>query len=143
MPYCPRCQTNYPDGTRVCWPCRSHLLEGRAEEPESNGAENDGDVGWSKLVPVYRAPDELSALRIHSILEEAGILARIQSGQIPWIDGVMSNIQGYWGRVLVRPEEREAAEELVEAYVDSLRRGTAADEAGREPGGGRTGPEPG
>ena len=44
----------------------------------------------------------------------------MESAQVPWIDGVRANGEGYWGRVLVHPAEREAARELVAGYLASL-----------------------
>jgi hypothetical protein len=126
MPYCPRCLAEYQEGEEACWSCRVQLAHGSLDERVRDAAHGESDGSetpsrdWVKLVAAYLAPDELSALRIQALLEEAGIEARVESVQIPWIDGVMSNIKGYWGRVLVRPEDAEASRELVADYVASL-----------------------
>ena len=116
MPYCPSCKTRYDDGAEACWRCRVRLvaeLPGGAGEPPSSRRA-------SGPVPIYEAPDEFSALRVQALLEGAGMIAVVESAQIPWIDGVLANIKGSWGRVLVHPADREAARELVAGYRASL-----------------------
>lgn len=127
MPYCPRCLEQYDESLRVCWPCRVFLLEGEGATAPGEGETVEGEgaprAEWAALVPVYRAPDELSALRVKALLEEAGLHATVRSAQIPWVGSVMSNINGYWGRVLVEAEDQAAAAELVADYLASLEGG--------------------
>jgi hypothetical protein len=58
-----------------------------------------------ELVSVFMAPDEITAHLVKGILEEAGIQAIVSSRQVPWMDGIMTNAQGYWGDVMV-PESQ-------------------------------------
>jgi len=117
MPHCPRCRTNYPEGSEVCWPCQVPLVAGTLDDEEASDSDRPT---WTPLKVVYLAPDEFNALRIKTVLEEAGLDARVESAQIPWVDGIMSNIKGYWGRVLVPPDEYEAGKEIVNDYLASL-----------------------
>jgi len=52
-----------------------------------------------KLVVVYKAPDEFSAITIKEMLESQGISAMIRSTQIPWYDNVMQRVTGVWGEI--------------------------------------------
>ena len=122
MPFCPRCSTNYAEGTDVCWPCHVRLVAGSIDEapPDASAGSTSAGPTWTHLQAAYLAPDEFSAIRIEGLLQEAGINATIESAQIPWVDGIMSNIKGYWGRVLVHPEDHELAAELVASYLEQI-----------------------
>ena len=78
---------------------------------------------WVELRPVYRAPDEFSALAVERVLAAEDIRSFVRSGQIPWVDGITSNLTGFWGQVLVAPEDYEQALALVTEYLASLERG--------------------
>jgi len=74
-----------------------------------------------KLVVVYKAADEFSAITIKETLESQGISAMIRSTQIPWYDNVMQRATGVWGEILV-PEEREKeARKTIEEYLADLK----------------------
>jgi len=124
MRHCPRCLSEFDDTHVVCWSCRVRLHRGPAAARQGGERDDEADEGpgvpWVRPVAIYLAPDELSALRVAALLEDAEIAARVESAQIPWIDGVMSNIKGYWGKVLVHPDDQEAARELVADYLASL-----------------------
>ncbi|MDO8589541.1 MAG: DUF2007 domain-containing protein [Armatimonadota bacterium] len=70
----------------------------------------------SELVPVYRAANEPMAHLIKSLLEQAGIESVVWSRQIPWMDGVMVNAEGYWGEVLTVRSDSERALDVLRAY---------------------------
>ena len=91
-----------------------------SDEPagtQSGGAE------WLDLYPVYRAPDEPSAIHVEAMLRSAGIPARIRSAQIAAFDGVFASAVGYWGQVLVTREDLLRARALVEEFVREAERG--------------------
>jgi hypothetical protein len=121
---CPRCGTQYDGEERVCWPCRVHLVpEARiggvkASDPEP-GERSEPPI-WVDYRPVYLAPDEFSALAVQCLLVGSGIESRVRSEQIPWTDGIMRNIIGYWGQVLVPIREVVRARALVDAYLKTL-----------------------
>lgn len=118
---CPRCQTEYADHADVCWACRVRLVDAAAsKEPQR-------ELVWVEFRSVYRAPDEFSALAVKRVLAAEDIPSHVRSGQIPWADGIMSNLTGYWGQVLVAPEDYEQALALVTEYLESLE---AKDEPG-------------
>jgi hypothetical protein len=54
------------------------------------------------------------------VLSGSGIESRVRSEQIPWTDGIMRNIIGYWGQVLVPIREVVRARALVDAYLSGL-----------------------
>lgn len=131
---CPRCRSDYQDDVEVCWRCRVRLVDHL--EPEED------DRVWVDLKPVYFAPDEFSALAVQRVLEEAEISSHVQSAQIPWVDGIMANIKGYWGRVLVAEDELDQAREIVTEYLKSIERAREDDETkdcGDRSGGEETG----
>jgi hypothetical protein len=123
--YCPRCRSEYLDEAEVCWACRVQLVD-RIEPAEDERV-------WVHLVPVYSAPDEFSALAVQRFLMEADIQGHVRSAQIPWIDGIMKNIKGYWGQVLVAAEDSEHARELVADYLRALERQTDREQTGADP----------
>jgi len=118
--YCPRCRAEYQDDAQICWKCRARLVAelDPAQEP-----------GWVELRPVYRAPDEFSALAVQRVLAEAEIECLVQSAMVPWTDGIMQNIRGYWGEVLVAVEDLAEAREIVDDYLRSLESEGGSDAA--------------
>lgn len=69
---------------------------------------------------VFKAPDEFSAITIHSLLKEEGFEAMIQSYQIPMYPGVSGTIKPGWGEVRVLEEDFEEAKKIVDIYLESL-----------------------
>jgi hypothetical protein len=78
------------------------------------------ELVWVDYRPVYRAPDEFSALAVQRVLAEQDIASLVRSAQIPWADGIMSTLKGYWGQLLVAPEDYVRARALVEAYLRAI-----------------------
>jgi hypothetical protein len=121
--YCPNCRSEFDDEAAVCWSCRSRLVE-QLPPAEPLEIEEDADAReervWVDLRPAYFAQDEFSAMAVQRVLDDAEIESHIRSVQIPWADGIMRNIKGYWGQVLVAPEDYERAHALVEEYLASL-----------------------
>jgi len=73
-----------------------------------NETDKTGEEG-KRLVIVYRAPDEQTALTVQSFLEAEGIQALVTAQQVPWYDGVLAMGQGYWGDVAVMEDDAEQA----------------------------------
>ena len=69
---------------------------------------------------VYKAPDEISAITLQKVLESEGIRAWIQSIQVPWYDGIMKMVEGYWGKVMVFEDQEPEARRVMEEYFRSL-----------------------
>jgi len=108
-----------------------HDEEREDDERDATGYE------WVDLFPIYDAPDELSAIHVRAMLLSAGIEARIRSAQVPWLDGVLANVVGYWGQVLVPRVDVITARALLSAFLaDVEREGRAAgpldDDGSRE-----------
>ncbi|MCP4230020.1 MAG: DUF2007 domain-containing protein [bacterium] len=66
-----------------------------------------------RLVIVYRAPDEQTALTVKSFLEAEGIEVLVTAQQVPWYDGVLAMGQGYWGDVSVIEDDVERAAQVI------------------------------
>jgi hypothetical protein len=71
------------------------------------------------VVPVHKASDQLEATIIRDLLCQAGIDAMIRSRLVPGYEIPVP--PGFWGEVLVRPEDEEAATRLIAEYLDALR----------------------
>ncbi|HET9232986.1 MAG TPA: DUF2007 domain-containing protein [Candidatus Eisenbacteria bacterium] len=69
---------------------------------------------------VYKAPDEISAITLQKVLESEGVRAWIQSIQVPWYDGIMKMVEGYWGKVMVFEDQEAEAHRVIEDYFRSL-----------------------
>ncbi|MGI6295265.1 MAG: hypothetical protein ACOX3G_04190 [Armatimonadota bacterium] len=68
------------------------------------------------LVVVFRAPDEVTANLVVGLLIGEDIPALLQSRQVPWMDGVLTAGEGYWGDVVVPSDYASKSRELIEAY---------------------------
>lgn len=68
------------------------------------------------LIVVFRAQDEYTANIIHGILTSEGIPSCIESKMVPWLDGVMTAAEGYWGNVVVPREYVKRSLELIDSY---------------------------
>jgi len=77
-------------------------------------AEKNDDL---KLVCLYKAPDEVTAHLIKGLLDDAGIPVMLASRQVPWMDGVMIMLQGYWGDVLVPEDELDSAQAVIAPFI--------------------------
>jgi hypothetical protein len=74
------------------------------------------EVESSELVSVYKAYDEITAHLVKGALEAEGIPAVVQSRQVPWMDGVMTMGEGYWGDVMAPEAEKDRSLQVIEAY---------------------------
>ncbi len=66
-----------------------------------------------RLVIVYRAPDEQTALTVKSFLEAEGIKTLVTAQQVPWYDGILAMGQGYWGDISVIEDDAESAARVI------------------------------
>lgn len=81
--------------------------------------DNEDRAQGEDLVIVYRAPDEVTANLVQGLLEGEGVPVMLQSGQVPWMDGVMKVDKGYWGDVVVPKEHADRAKQIIAAYEKS------------------------
>ena len=109
---CPNCGMGFID--------REFCLECGVKIPVSPGSADidpDRELGTRA---VYKAPDELSAITLQKVLESEGIKAWIQSTQIPWYDGIMKMVEGYWGKVIVFEDQEAQARDTIEDFLKTL-----------------------
>jgi hypothetical protein len=77
----------------------------------------DDQTKETKLERVYKAPDELMAQTIKSLLESNGIKVYLKSYQVPMMDSIITYIKGNWGEILVLKEDSDAAKDLIEGFL--------------------------
>ncbi len=82
----------------------------------------------SRLVSVYKAPHELAAVTIRSLLEEEGYPAVIRSFQVPMYDSIAMMMRPHWGEVLVREEDLRETRVIVSEYLSSIETEKGTDE---------------
>jgi len=121
--FCPQCRTEYREGFKKCSDCGSDLVNILSALPG-----NQEDTG-SDMVPVFDAPDQLSAIAIASFLNDNGIRAVIKSEQIPMYDGVAMMLFPRWGQVVVLEPQSGEARKLIDDYLS----GQMLDEEGQTP----------
>lgn len=83
------------------------------------------DSGTDRLMryrPVYKAPDEWTAVTIKDLLCSAGLTAQVLPILEPFEDGIDRMIEGYWGKVLVLESDLEEACRLIGDYLRGLDR---------------------
>ncbi len=110
-PFCLQCRTEYREGFRRCSDCGSELVDSLPPEAD-NREEIDSD-----MLPVYDAPDQMSALVLSTFLNDSGIRAVIKSEQIPMYDGVAMMLFPRWGQVMVLEDQYEKAKILIDEYM--------------------------
>ena len=64
--------------------------------------------------------DELTAITLQKVLEAEGVEAWIQSIQVPYYDGLIGMVEGYWGRLLVLEDQEARARQVIEDYLRNL-----------------------
>ena len=69
-----------------------------------------------RLVSVRRVPDETTATLLCDFLKSNGVPATAVAMQIPWLPGVETFRQGYWGHVEVMEHDAERARALIEDF---------------------------
>lgn len=111
---CPNCGMGSHD-REFCLECGVKVMRPPVEEDTDESPDRE-----LRTRAVYKAPDELSAVTLQKVLEAEGIAAWIRSVQVPWRDGIMKMVEGYWGTVVVYEDEEEAAREAIEDYLKRL-----------------------
>ncbi len=110
-PFCPRCRTEYRPGYENCADCQAQLVE------ELAGEEPGPAQLQARMVSVFEAPDQMSALAVSALLGDRQIEAVVRSEQIPMYDGVAMMLFPRWGRVLVLEDREKEARELIEGFL--------------------------
>jgi 4-hydroxy-tetrahydrodipicolinate synthase len=82
---------------------------------------------------IHTAGDEVEALMLQGILEEAGIPVLLRSRQIPGYGELLERATGVWGDLLVPDERAAEARALVAEYLSGAKPDAAQDDRGRPP----------
>ena len=95
-----------------------------------------------RLVSVRRVQDETTATLLVDFLRSNGVPATAVAMQIPWLPGVETFRQGFWGHVEVMEHDAERAKTLIEDFfagdvqeepgLETTTNGADLDEGGEE-----------
>ena len=114
MPYCPRCLTEYVEGTTTCEDCGVQLAPG--SPPDTPHQTQSAGSGDSKLVTVrvFTGPTALLDADVaRNILQSQGIPALVpgetSAELLPVLDVLL----------LVREEDAERASHILQDYLDT------------------------
>ncbi len=117
-------QKGFP--ARTCPNCGMAVVEGEfcpdcgvKVSPPPSPAES-GEDRELRMKVVYLAPDELTAITLEKVLEAEDVESWIQSIQVPYYDGLIGMVEGYWGRVLVLEDQETKARRIIEEYLRNL-----------------------
>lgn len=114
MHVCPNCGTGFHDEEEFCFDCGIKLGQEAHDCAQADRL--------MRLRPVYKAPDEWTAITIRDLLKSAGLGVEVLSVHEPWQDGVSRLVEGYWGKVLVLEADVSEALRLIEQYLRDLDR---------------------
>ena len=81
-----------------------------------------------RLVSVRRVQDETTATLLVDFLRSNGVPATAVAMQIPWLPGVETFRQGFWGHVEVMEHDADRAKVLIDDFFE----GDVQDEPGLE-----------
>jgi hypothetical protein len=115
MHVCPNCGTGFHDEEDFCLDCGLKLGE------ESHDCLPPSDR-IMRYRPVYKAPDEWTAVTIRDLLRSTGLEVQVLSVHEPWQDGINRLVEGYWGKVVVLEGDVGEARRLIEEYLRGLDR---------------------
>lgn len=108
MPYCPRCRSEYEQGTTRCPECGEELVEGplKSDKPKETALE-----------VAYVGASEVDVLRAQAFLDAEGIVGVIRKlGPASYLfDDVIKDPSGAWGELLVAADDVERAKRLLES----------------------------
>lgn len=111
MPFCPKCRTEYLDGTNVCEDCSVALV---SSLPKTEGADK-GD-----LVEVWHTQGEMDAQLIRSLLESSGIDSMFSGESLRLTHGF--TVDGLAEvKILVRESDAKRARDVI-ASLDGMSR---------------------
>ncbi len=71
----------------------------------------------NELVSAWKIEDESLGLLLQEVLKEQGISSELRSEQIPWMNGIMKAVRGYWGDLMVLERNAEQTREIIETYL--------------------------
>jgi hypothetical protein len=105
MPFCPKCRSEFVEGTSVCEDCGVPLVAGKPVEEESLRFTED-------LVEIWRTQGEMNAQLVRSLLEGSGIPSLLSGESLRLTHGL--TIDGLaLVRIYVRGEDAARASEII------------------------------
>ena len=109
MPFCPQCNAEYIENVSICADCQVALV------PERQIEDAVEYINWEV---VHQVPNEVVGNIIKSVLESAGFDVLLRSYEVVAHGGLSPKPQ--WGDILVRGDDVEGAEGIINAYISSL-----------------------
>ena len=109
MPFCPQCNAEYIENVSICADCQVALV------PERQTEDTVEYINWEV---VHQVPNEVVGNIIKSVLESAGFDVLLRSYEVVAHGGLSPKPQ--WGDILVRGDDVEGAEAIINAYISSL-----------------------
>ncbi len=74
-------------------------------------------MNGDEIVSVWRLADEAEGILLQNVLNDEGILSKLRSEQIPWMNGIMKLAKGYWGDLMVLDIESVKAGKIIQSYL--------------------------
>jgi len=115
VPFCPRCREEYNADTRECPECREPLVRSLPRDP------NQGEL--FQTAEICKVPDEVTGMALHAFLIDAGCQASLVDLHGSFYGSVLSNLQGFWGEIIVPQDEAEKARKLVDKFWQDFNQG--------------------
>jgi hypothetical protein len=113
MPYCPKCRSEFVEGTSVCEDCGVALLSGSPPEGEPAISHED-------LVEIWREQGEMNAQLVKSLLEGSGIRSMLSGETLRLTHGF--TVDGLaLVRIFVRAEDAARAGDII-ASIEGVRK---------------------
>ncbi len=109
MPFCPQCNAEYLENVSICADCQVALV------PERQSEDTVEYISWEV---VHQVPNEVVGNIIKGVLESAGFDVLLRSYEVVAHGGLSPKPQ--WGDILVRSDDVERAEAIVNSYISSL-----------------------
>lgn len=116
MAYCPECMAEYREGIKECMDCGVPLIPGPPPSQSRGGGKHNGESGVKMVrLRTFTGPTALMEADLaRNLLETEGIPCvlpgEFSAEMLPGIDVL---------HLLVRKEDYERAEEILQGYLDS------------------------
>jgi hypothetical protein len=108
MSFCPKCGYEYKPEINLCPDCKEKLVTSLPPDPNQ--------VELFETVQLCKVPDEITGMALQSFLIEAGIDTNLRDMRASFYATVLSNMQGYWGTIIVAKKDEKKAKELYAAF---------------------------
>jgi len=111
MPFCPKCRSEYLDGTKICDDCDTKLVATLSKPVHASGA---------GLVDVWHSYGEMDSQLIRALLDSHGIESMLSGESLRLTHGF--TVDGLAEvKILVREEDATRARDII-ASLDGMRR---------------------